>query len=116
MDISTRDIPKELKNKIPTEFTLFASKYSVTVDNVKCADLEAAACFGDSYKAIKLQTVNNALEPNHPDYILESYYHELAHCLIKNAGHDDWKDEKFIDLLGKLLMQYESTKVHGVAI
>jgi len=99
---------KLLEGTIPKEFTLFASKYNIELDDKPTSEQEALGLFGDNDKKIVL-----AISRYHTflpvDTVVETYYHELAHCLCKQTGNKIWKDEVFVDLLGKLFMQYLST-------
>lgn len=99
-------------SKIPTSFKLFSSTYNVEYDDTFVNSHNAYGMFEDSLKVIKLAKTNNAF--NLPiDQIRETYYHELAHCLAKQTGNKIWKDEVFVELLGKLLMQYVDTVQYG---
>ena len=93
---------------IPTTFQLFGSTYKVEFDNIYCNDKEALGLFCDNLKTIKLADTYG-IDKLPQDTIDETYYHELSHCILKNAGLDIWKDEKAVEVIGRLLMQYMSS-------
>jgi len=102
---------KEGKIELPKLFKLFGSTYNICIDNTVNDIKGTLGLFSVDDKEISLATCVGLNElPS--DTILDTYYHELSHALVKNTGEEEYyKDEKFIDLLGKLLRQYvESVK------
>lgn len=107
MKVKTKDVTLNL----PKQFQLVASTYKVNVDNQANDWNDSMGMFSDNMKEIKLATqVGYDILPS--DSILDTYYHELAHALVYNTKKTDYyKDEEFIDLLGRFLRQYlESIK------
>lgn len=105
MKVKTTDKVADL----PKSFVLFGSTYTVEIDNVANDWKESMGLFSDNMKKIKLATQLN-FNKLPADSVLDTYYHELAHALVYNTGEIDYyKNEQFVEILGKLLRQYINT-------
>jgi len=98
-------------NKIPKSFKLFASTINVEFDNKLCNDKEAYGLA--DYGACKIfLTKVNGVDKLSDDRIMDVFYHEKVHLILDSMGHFDLsKDEKFVDLFGKLLRQSDLTSI-----
>ena len=96
-------------NKIPISFKLFASEYKVEIDN-KTNDAKGnlGHALVDLKKIVLADKVG--IDDLPEDTVLDTYYHELVHCiLLAMEERQLTKNEKFVDLFGKLLRQYLET-------
>lgn len=41
--------------------------------------------------------------------VIQTFWHEWAHCLLWVMGHRDWTNEKVVDPMGHLLKQFNDT-------
>ena len=97
------------KKEIPKSFELFGTTYNVVFDQ---QELEKEDCFGLHEAPKSLITLAKQFRDTEysEDFITESFYHELAHALMTSMGEMKLnKNEKFIEILGKLLMQFNKT-------
>jgi hypothetical protein len=112
--------------KIPKRFSLLGHEYSVEI--VK--DLyENHDCYGDAdpeLKRIRLQSTGTVIRnikgtKKTPDLKVEvtittedqveTFFHEIIHIVLYSIGEEKlYRDERFVSLLGRCLMEIEKTK------
>jgi hypothetical protein len=107
------------KFRIPKEFTLFGSKYIVTIEDKL---FETESCYGtadDDLKRIRLQKVGPATRISEEDgvkheaniivtdeVLIETFYHELCHIILDALGEEELSlNEKFVNMLGKSFLE-----------
>ena len=95
--------------KIPKSFKLFATKYNITFDKERLEDEDTYGLHEAPKSLITLAEGFKKIEYS-DDFVAESFYHELAHALMTQMGELELnQNEKFIEILGKLLMQFNDT-------
>lgn len=102
---------KKNKANIPTRFNLLASTFTITIDNDKVDSInrDALGIISPTHRQIYLKDKTDG--ENLPiDTILDTYYHEVTHAILNEMGEEELKEnEKFVDLLGKLIRQFIET-------
>ena len=96
-------------DKVPKEFTVFATKITVKYDNKRLSneDLLGDCSYTDSqisicnkYKGMK---VNKSA-------VIDTFYHEKIHIILDAMGeHELSQNEKFVEVFARLLRQSDET-------
>lgn len=95
--------------KIPLRFKLFSSTIKIKWENERMNDKGRYGEADYSTLQITLSTTN-ALDKLSDDRILDTFYHEKVHMILDSMKeHDLSKNEKFVDVFGKLLRQSDET-------
>jgi hypothetical protein len=97
-----------INSKIPISFKQFSATYNIKWDDKLCDQIASLGSFSEDLKEIVLTNMSG-INKLPEDRIRQTFYHELAHCICRNTGNEIYKDEVFVDLLGRLLMQYLDT-------
>lgn len=101
--------------RIPEQFSILNRDFVVEYID---ADVLEEMLGVKVYGCVNIEEAAILLAP-HPnrDHLEHTYFHELAHCLVKAIGRDDLnEDEPFIDALGGALHQYEKTKTGSTTL
>lgn len=98
--------PKEkIGTVVPYAFQLFNQNYDVVPADV---DLSNRGLWGEidrGINQIKLCT-NYRGDEVCDDRLMGTFFHELAHAILLDAGYDELgHDEKFVDIIGQLMLQ-----------
>ena len=91
-----------MENKIPTNFTINGIPFKVIYK--KDNDEGILGTFGAIKQQIKLYKRSGDHKLS-KEMIENTYFHELAHCLLWCAG-GDWENELLVQSLGTSLQQY----------
>ena len=101
---------KQKKFSIPTNFSLGFRKYQVWYDSEQIHRKSAAVGTmslgtGDMYLQTPLKDKLDELA------IKQAFFHELVHGILYSMGEFELvHDERFVDAMAHLLLQYELTK------
>jgi hypothetical protein len=123
-------VVNERKNfRIPTEFTLFGHRYTVTIEE----DLfEKEQCYGvtdDDLKIVRLQKKKKVTKKNIDDstkkvtditfdltdeVIIETFYHELVHVILSALGESKLSEnEALVNMIGKAQLEIYLSSTYG---
>lgn len=95
--------------RIPTKFKLFGTTYNVVWDNKRMNDRGEYGLFDYSTTTITLSTTEGTNELSE-DRMLDTFYHEKVHAILDEMHESELsQNEKFVDILGKLLRQADET-------
>lgn len=100
---------KESKLRIPKSFKLFSSTINVVCDTERMNDHEL---FGMSeYGAYKISLIDGLGSKKYSDdTIVDTFYHEKVHMILDAMHERDLStNEKFVEILAKLLRQSDET-------
>lgn len=90
---------------IPKKFKLFNTTYTVVFDNEKMDDRNAYGVSDYSASKIILST-KDGINDLSIDRIADTFYHELTHAILDMMHERELsKNEKFVDVFGKLMRQ-----------
>lgn len=99
--------------KIPTKFKLFGTTYDVVWDDKRMNDRGEYGVCDYSNTTITLSTTEGAT-PLSEDRMLDVFYHEKIHAILDMMNeHELSMNEKFVDILAKLLRQADETAEYG---
>lgn len=95
--------------KLPKSFKLFASEYKVVIDNKEVNAADSLGLLSIDNKKLSLATKQDGEDLPY-DTILDTFYHEIMHAMFFAINERDLaKNEKIVDILGKLLRQFLET-------
>lgn len=86
--------------ELPKKFTLNGIDFKVT----KVDEIDNLGEFDSVAQEIRINTVEEGMIIS-PQIQENTYYHEVAHALLWNAG-GDWENELLVQSLGNVLQQY----------
>lgn len=95
---------------IPDNFDQHGTTYTVLYNKTMVLEDGFVGTAHERLKTIHIQMPIEGYEMNR-EYILTTYYHELIHVILNEAGYNELsKDEQLVDQLGRGLLEYELTK------
>lgn len=95
--------------KIPKKFKLFGTTYTVVFDDERLEHEDSYGLHEAPQTLITLAKAYRGVKYS-DDFVIDSFYHEKAHALLYSMGEFKLnKNEKFIEVLGKLLRQSDET-------
>lgn len=96
-------------SKIPKSFQLFATTYQIVFDNQRMDDQNAYGIIEHGFNRITLSDTYKG-EKLSDDTILDTYYHEKVHAILKAMGKNELnEDEEFVEIFSRLLRQSDKT-------
>ena len=106
---------REIRTHIPYSFSLISDTVKVRMDKEVLMSLSDRNLYGEACYAqneILLNTnVDNRMVPI--DKMMQAFYHEKVHFILDAMSeHDLRKNEKFVDLFSRLLLQTDMTAVY----
>lgn len=117
------------KFRIPSEFTLFGHRYTVSIEE----DLfEKEKCYGmtdDDLKIVRLQRKKTVTKQNvdettkettsvtfdlTDEVIIETFYHELTHLILDALGESEFSEnEALVNMIGKASLEIYLSSIYG---
>lgn len=95
---------------IPKRFKLFANTISVVWDNKL---MELKGNLGNYIHGKRIITLSNTSDGVvlSNDSMTDTFYHEVVHAILHEMDREDLSlDDKFVDLLSKLIRQFVETQ------
>ncbi len=99
---------------LPSSFQLLSHTIEIVIDNQYCYDNNCLGIFipwenkiiiSDKYKT------KNGWRKYKQSIVEHTFYHELTHCILYYTGKGKlWLDERLVDTVGGLYLQFEKTK------
>lgn len=97
-----------MENKIPKNFVINNIPFKILYK--KDNDDGTLGCFSALKQHIKLFKHSSGIKIS-KEMMDNTYYHELAHCLLWTSG-GDWENELLVQSLGTSLQQYFNSVVY----
>ena len=92
------------------EFQIGGVKWSVEINNDKCAEENTLGHIHISQAKIYLADKTQGT-PNEATVVEQTMYHEVVHAILDTAGYSKLsEDETFVQSFSLLLHQFEKTK------
>jgi len=100
---------------IPTSFSLFARKINVVFREDLSEDCE---CIGRvNYRKNLIELQPGSIGSEERTDVIDTFFHELIHFLLYAMGERELKEnEKFVDVLGRLLHQALTSMEYHVSV
>lgn len=95
--------------KIPKKFKLFATTWTVEVNNSRMNDIEAVGYCEGAQSRITLAEEYHGKKVSE-DSLIDTFYHERTHAILDAMREFELsQNEKFIDIFSKLLRQSDES-------